>query len=95
MRRRIGFVLATVAILSALGCAGPNPLQGTPGAHGVAGFWMGLWNGITAPVMFIVSLFNHRVHFYEVHNNGGWYNFGFVLGTGILAGGSFRRTKRS
>jgi hypothetical protein len=24
---------------------------------------------------------------YEVHNNGGWYNFGFLLGMMILLGG--------
>jgi hypothetical protein len=26
---------------------------------------------------------------YEVYNNGGWYDFGFVLGSGILFGGGF------
>jgi hypothetical protein len=25
---------------------------------------------------------------YEVHNNGGWYNFGFILGMSIIFGGS-------
>ncbi|MEV0841977.1 hypothetical protein AB0I55_20755 [Actinocatenispora sera] len=27
-----------------------------------------------------MSLFTDSVSIYDVHNNGGWYNFGFVLG---------------
>ena len=49
-----------------------------------AGFWLGLWHGIIAPITFIWSLFNHDVTIYEMVNNGAWYNFGFVLGSGIL-----------
>lgn len=40
-----------------------------------------------APVTFIISLFSESVNIYEVHNTGGWYDFGFVLGAGILLGG--------
>lgn len=40
-----------------------------------------------SPIAFLISLFVDTVHMYEVHNNGGWYNFGFVLGSGILFGG--------
>lgn len=53
---------------------------------GVAGFWLGLWHGMIAPITFVISLFSNKVSFYEVHNNGGWYNFGFVLGAGVLFG---------
>ena len=79
------FVLAIVA-----GCApGPNSLQDTPDAKGeVPGFWRGLWNGIIAPVTFVISLFTEKVRVYEVHNNGGWYDFGFILGLMIAFGGS-------
>ncbi len=60
-------------------CApGPNPLA--PKKEGVAGFWQGLWHGFIALFTFIVSLFNDNVNIYEVNNNGGWYNFGFLLG---------------
>jgi len=31
---------------------------------------------------------------YAVNNNGGWYDFGFVLGAGILFGGGSRASKR-
>lgn len=52
------------------------------------GFWMGLWHGTIAPVTFIVSLFSDSVEMYSVNNNGGWYNFGFLLGIGGLTFGS-------
>lgn len=56
------------------------------------GFWMGLWHGIIAPLTFIISLFTNDVEMWSVNNNGGWYSFGFVLGAGILFGGSSRST---
>lgn len=86
------FLIATailILLLLAAGCApGPNQLAGTPDNAGdVAGFWMGLWHGFIAPVTFIISLFSDNVHLYDVHNNGNWYNFGFVLGLAIIFGG--------
>ena len=45
-----------------------------------AGFWGGLWHGIIAPIMFLVSLFVNGVSIYETNNNGRWYEFGFILG---------------
>ncbi len=51
------------------------------------GFWYGLWHGIIAPVSFVISLFSEKIAMYAVNNNGGWYDFGFVLGAGILFGG--------
>ncbi len=67
---------------------GPNELAHQPDAQGkVAGFRQGLWHGFIAPFTFLVSLFNPKVHVYEVHNNGGWYNFGFLLGMSMFAGG--------
>lgn len=51
------------------------------------GFWGGLWHGIVAPFAFIGSLVSDDIAIYAVNNNGGWYDFGFVLGAGILFGG--------
>ena len=48
----------------------------------------GLWQGIIVPITFIISLFSDTVSIYEVHNNGGWYDFGFVIGAGFFLGGS-------
>ena len=52
------------------------------------GFWSGVWHGIIAPVTFFISLFDPDVAIYAANNNGGWYDFGFVLGAGILFGSS-------
>jgi len=90
-------VLLILSLMVTACVAGPNPAEDTLKEDGkVAGFWMGLWHGIISPITFIISLFSESVHFYEVHNNGGWYNLGFVLGAGILAGGrsAIRRRKR-
>ena len=38
------------------------------------------------PLAFIVSLFNPNVGIYETNNNGGWYNFGFVIGASGSSG---------
>lgn len=82
-------ILLCLAIILLVGCAaGPNTAVGIPNENGnITGFWQGLWHGFIAPITFIISLFNSGVNFYDIHNNGGWYNFGFVLGAGILFGG--------
>lgn len=58
-----------------------------------AGFWLGLWHGIIAPVTFILSLFSDSIAMYAVNNNGGWYDFGFVIGAGILFSGGKKASK--
>jgi uncharacterized membrane protein len=84
-------VIALVLVLSAC-AAGANPEVGSPPA---AGFLLGLWHGLISPITFLVSLFNENVSIYEVHNDGNWYDFGFVLGAGILFGGFFRAGRSS
>jgi hypothetical protein len=71
------------------GCApGANQSQGTPGDHyGVAGFWLGVWQGFIAPFVFVASLFKNNLSIYEVHNNGAWYNFGYLFGLACFFGG--------
>lgn len=90
-------VLLLVLLMLSQACApGANRLAGTADAEGrVAGFWSGLWHGLIAPVTFIISVFSSKVALYEVHNSGGWYDFGFVLGAGLfLSGGILGRRKR-
>lgn len=89
MRRTWLSIAAVVLLLALASCApGPNAQEGVAARGGdVAGFWLGLWHGVIAPITFVVSLFSETVNVYEVHNNGGWYNFGFVLGAGVLLGG--------
>jgi hypothetical protein len=73
--------------LTSCTAAGINPLENSEivGQNMTAGFWIGLWHGVIAPITFLISLFVSSVNIYEVHNNGGWYDFGFVLGTGIFS----------
>ncbi len=82
-------VLVSLALILSACAAGPNQLRNTPDEDGeVAGFWKGIWHGLIAPFTFIVSLFNRNVYVFEVHNNGGWYTFGFLFGASIIFGGS-------
>ncbi len=83
----VGMLVLALVVLA--GCApGPNELTNSPNQNGqVAGFWQGLWHGIIAPIVFVISLFSHSLTVYEIHNNGGWYNFGFLLGLAAVWGG--------
>ena len=79
--------LLAVAVLCA--CAPQaNELRNTEDMDGnIAGFWQGLWHGFITPFAFVVSLFSRNVGIYEAHNNGGWYNFGFIIGASVMLGG--------
>jgi hypothetical protein len=95
----LGLAVVAVLLLTLTSCApGPNVQEGVAAQGGeIAGFWLGLWHGIIAPITFVISLFSDNVNVYEIHNNGNWYNFGFVLGAGVLLGGGgagSRRRKR-
>jgi len=77
------YLIVCVAVITLSGCAETVSLP----AHGIVqsvGFWYGLWHGIIAPVAWIVSLFSESTAIYAVYNNGGWYDFGFILGIGAL-----------
>jgi hypothetical protein len=69
--------------------AGANELQNSENESGnMAGFWRGLWHGLIAPFAFLISLLKENVGVYETHNNGKWYNFGFILGLMLVFGGN-------
>lgn len=96
--RRVAILLVLLVLMLTLASCAPGPNEFSGGGGDVAGFWTGLWHGIIAPVTFIISLFNDNVSMYEVHNNGGWYNFGFLFGAMTFwagsGGGAARRGKR-
>jgi hypothetical protein len=97
MRRSLLLVAILGATLILAGCApGPNSVEKTANAEGkTAGFLLGLWHGFISPVTFVISVFSRNVRLYEVHNNGTWYNFGFVLGAGLfLSGGILGKKKK-
>ena len=87
--RRVILTLAGVTLLGFLmvGCAAAVNPTAAQGAQD-AGFWLGVWHGFIAPIAFLVSLFDHAVGIYEVHNTGGWYNFGFLIGVSAFFSGA-------
>lgn len=91
--RNIKFMLSILLVIILLtSCADSvqvkECLNGNP-----FGFWYGLWHGIIAPFSFIGSLFNDDIAIYAVNNNGGWYDFGFILGIGVLSYGESEAKK--
>ncbi|MFY9152492.1 MAG: hypothetical protein WAO52_10775 [Prolixibacteraceae bacterium] len=74
------------------GCAEVTPINDCVHSE-PSGFLSGLWHGFIAPLSFVGSLFFDHIAMYAVNNNGGWYDFGFVLGAGILFGGSGKASK--
>jgi hypothetical protein len=84
------FVIAIAFGMVLTGCAAdPNPLADHTSTAGAAGFWLGVWHGIILPVMVFVSMI-FDTGIYQVHNNGGWYNFGFLIGLSMVLGGGGR-----
>ncbi len=90
---------AVLAVVWMAACApGANPMASRPIEPPPAGFLLGLWHGLIIWVTFVVSLFDHDVSIYEVHNSGWTYNLGFLRGAagfhgGGVAAGSRRRRK--
>lgn len=97
MKSTLAFLaLVSLVLIVVAGCApGPNQFKGTANQHDVlAGFWLGIWHGFIAPFVFVVSLFKNNLSIYEVHNNGAWYNLGYLFGLCCFFGGSGKRAAR-
>ncbi|NTW25716.1 MAG: hypothetical protein HGA37_13545 [Lentimicrobium sp.] len=79
-----GFILTlflSVTVLFLTGCTNNEVV--TECLNGQTyGFWYGLWHGIIAPVDLILMLFRDDITVFAPNNNGAWYAFGFVLGSG-------------
>lgn len=61
------------------------------------GFWNGLWHGIIAPIDLIAMIWRDDVTVFAPNNNGFWYAFGFVLGSGgwgFLSGKGMNSAKK-
>lgn len=90
MKKTLYFLIVTLAVFALGGCADSvhAVVECAPDCH-TYGFWGGLWHGMIAPFDFIgMLIWPDDVALYAQDNNGGWYAFGFVLGSGILAGGT-------
>jgi hypothetical protein len=79
-----GVILVLVIISFSLllsGCANKEVITECLKGH-TYGFWGGLWHGIIAPIDLIVSLWRHDITVFASNNNGAWYAFGFIIGSG-------------
>lgn len=97
MRSSLTLVVLALLVLNILAACAPgaNQSAGTAREHGaVAGFWLGLWHGFIAPFVLLVSLFKSNLTIYDVHNNGLWYNFGYLLGVACFFGGGGNQAAR-
>ena len=81
MKNKLLLISLTLLLSS---CAESVPLAQVA-AMSPVGFWYGLWHGMILPFAWLVSLFDPDTAIYAVYNNGGWYDFGFVLGVGGLS----------
>ena len=89
---RVALVLIAFTLTACF--ATQNPVAAGLRAFGGPGFWKGLWDGIIAPVAFLVSLFSDSVRVYAIPNLGRWYDFGFMIGIGGFTHGAWRTGKR-
>jgi hypothetical protein len=89
-------LLVVVGLVFTACAAGLNSVEDSANLEGkIAGFWQGLWHGFIALFTFFISLFNENVSMYEVHNIGGWYDFGFILGVSMFFGGGGRGSHKA
>ena len=76
------FILFTVFCIFLLsGCANSETVTSCLKGH-TYGFWGGLWHGIIAPIDLIIMIFRDDFTVYAQNNNGVFYAFGFVIGSG-------------
>lgn len=93
LNKQILFAGLIILVLFATSCAGVTDIEACR-TEPPYGFFAGLLHGFIAPFSFVVSLFMDNVAIYEINNNGGWYDFGFCIGAGILFGGGSRASRR-
>ena len=85
--------LIVIGIMALTSCADVSPHVAECVTSDPYGFWGGLWHGMIAPFSWIGSLFSDEIAIYAYDNNGGWYDFGFVLGIGALGFGGGKSSK--
>ncbi len=78
---KITLIISVLALLFLVSCSNSENVNACLDGYTYR-FWGGLWHGIIAPVDLVISLFRDDVTVYAQNNNGGWYAFGFILGSG-------------
>ena len=93
MKNRKTLVVVCLMVLAALAltaCGTATPFVGKPleETGQVYGFFYGFWDGITAILAFIGNLLGGHFGIYQIHNDGNWYDLGFLLGVGAFTKGA-------
>ena len=78
---KVVFLTAFILILS--GCADHMALEQFSEAE-EAVFLHGLWHGATIPFSLVFSFFMDDVTMYATYNDGTWYFFGYIIGSGAF-----------
>jgi len=81
---KLKYFILLVGCCTLIGCADSVSFEQALKME-LVGFWYGLWHGIVAPFAWIISLLSDSTAIYAIYNNGGWYDFGFMLGIGGLS----------
>lgn len=92
-RNFVYLMMLLILCITLSSCAEVTPIENCI-TDPPCGFLSGAWHGLIAPFSFFGSLFSDDIALYAVNNNGGWYDFGFVLGAGILFGGGSKAGRR-
>jgi hypothetical protein len=71
--------LALIFVISA--CSNKEVVSQCLHGH-TFGFWGGLIHGFIAPFDLIAMLFRDDITVFAQNNNGAWYAFGFLIGSG-------------
>jgi len=87
---KLSVLLSILTMLTACAAGVSDFTQAEP-----AGFFYGIWHGAISIVSLIIHMFNQNVLVYEIHNVGGWYDFGFLLGVIMIWGGGSHMSCKS
>ena len=93
MKHKLTYIVGALALLLT-SCADKVQYTLPSDSPELVGFWYGLWHGMIVTIAFLVSLFDSDVAIYAAYNNGGWYNFGFLLGISGIIRASFKNNNR-
>ncbi len=82
--KNIKYLLILLPLLILSSCADVSPHTSDCITSDPYGFFSGIWHGFILPFSLIFSIFSDDIAVYAYNNTGWWYDFGFIIGIGIL-----------